>query len=225
MWISSRSVWIFFCLLFAFGAADGALDPGQNQIVEPIRAASAETLLYSKFNLLLLEPLQRSRSYWLQIGVGGTLYDARREVLMGRWSSGVQIGRRRERWGYFLNVALDRSYDLTQETRVLDVVHVGPGVEGLQYLGHVRSSLSMGIAFLRSDTEIDNRGKTGWYVDLRPASLRWGWGRRGVIEFTPLAMNVSVPVTKGIPLVLFSYMTVFAVEWADEGGENAVSLL
>lgn len=165
-----------------------------------------------------LERISRSNTLWYQFQLGGSIYDARRESIVARWSPGVQVGRRYVRYGYFLNVEMDQTFDLTQEVRKIDVFHIGVGVDLIQFLGHVRSSVSVGIAILKTHTDIDSKGKTGWYVDLRPSALRWSWGPRAVIEFTPLSLDVSVPVTKGIPLVLFSYFTLVSLEWVEEVG-------
>lgn len=178
----------------------------------------------ARVHLIMLDSVARSHSYWYQAHLGGAIYDARRETIVGRLSPGLQIGRRFAKLGYFINFEIDQTFDLSQEVKKLEVLHLGVGVEVLQFLGHVRSSISIGPAFLRSHTDIDSRGKTGWYIDARPASLRWAWGKQGVVEFTPLSLDVSVPVTKGLPLVLFSYFTVLSLEWAKDHRENETSI-
>lgn len=168
----------------------------------------------SVLNLLTIDDIARTNSYWAQGGVGVTAYDARRNTWSPRWSPGVQIGRRFNRFGGFINIALDQTFDLTQEVKRLDVIHLGLGVDAVALYGRVRSSFSSGLALLNSDTDIDSRGKVGWYFDLRPISFRWGTGGCNAIELTPLALNVSVPVTRGIPLILVGYMTMLSFEIA-----------
>ena len=167
-------------------------------------------------SFIWLDDVTRSNSRWYQLSVGGSIYDIRRETIVARWSPGFQVGRRFENAGYFLTLEFDQSFDFTQEVKRLDVFHLGLGVELLFFLGHVRSSLAAGASFLRSDTDIDEKGKTGWFLDLRPTSLRWAWGKKAAIEFTPLSVDATVPVTKGIPLVLVSYFTLLTVEYAEE---------
>lgn len=171
-----------------------------------------ETVLH----LLTNKDIAYPEAWWIQAQIGASFYDARRDILVGRWSPGFQVGKRHNRFGYFLNVQLDQSFDFTQEVKRLDVIHIGPGVESLALLGKVRSSLTGGLAILANDTDIDDRGKVGWYVDFRPIAFRWDVGHKRVIELSPLSVNLSVPVTEGIPLILFSYFTTVSMEWAGE---------
>lgn len=168
----------------------------------------------SVLNLLTVDDLSHTNSLWMSGFVGVTAYDARRNAWSPRWSPGFQFGRRFNRVGIFLNAALDQTFDLTQEVKRLDVIHLGIGLESLAMYGRVRTSLSTGLAILNSDTDIDSRGKIGWYVDLRPIGFRWRGGQRGAFEITPLALNISVPVTRGIPLILVGYMTMLTYEFA-----------
>jgi hypothetical protein len=169
----------------------------------------------SIINLLSYDDIAHPDAWWLQFGVGATIYDVDRNYWAPRWSPGLQVGKRFGRVGYFANFELDQSFDLTQETKHIEIFHVGPGVEYLFFLGRMRTSLSAGLAILESDTDIDERGKMGWYVDFRPISVRWSaFGNKTAIEVTPFSLDVSVPVTHGIPLVLFAYFTTLSVEWA-----------
>lgn len=164
--------------------------------------------------IALADVMSRRDSLWLQAQGGGSFYDARRETVLGRLSPGLQFGRRYREFGVFAHIELDRSFDFTQEVKRLDVLHLGIGGEWLQFLGRVRSTASAGVALLISDTDIDNRGKAGYFVDIRPVSIRWGVGRANAIEVTPLSLDLSVPVAQGLPLLLFSYFTVVSFEWA-----------
>lgn len=170
----------------------------------------------SVLNLFSVEDIARTNTLWMQASVGVTAYDARRNTWSPRWSPGLQFGRRYNSFGIFFNLALDQTFDFTQEVKRLDVIHTGLGVERISLYGRVRSSLSAGAAILNSDTDIDSRGKIGWYFDLRPLALRWGTSSNNTIELTPFGLNVSVPVTRGIPLILVGYMTTLSFEWASE---------
>ena len=171
---------------------------------------------YGLMQLITDDDIARPNSYWIQFGVGGSFYDARRNELVGRWSPGVQVGRRFGRAGIFLNLELDQSFDLNQEVKKLNVIHIGPGFEALLLLGRIRTSVSAGLALLASDTDVEEGWNKGWSVDIRPLSVRWGVGNQGTVEFTPLSVDASVPVTSGIPLILFSYMTLLSFECAQE---------
>lgn len=172
--------------------------------------APDETVL----TLLTTKDIGHPDSLWMQAGIGLTPYDARRDTWSPRWTPGFQFGRRFNHVGVFLNLALDQTFDFTQEVKRLDVLNFGFGLESVALYGRIRSSFSAGASVLNSDTDIDSRGKIGWYFDLRPISVRWGAGRHGVFEFTPLGLNVSVPVTRGIPLILVGYMTTLSFELA-----------
>jgi hypothetical protein len=168
-------------------------------------------------------PLLLSDSAWYQFQVGGSIYDAGRDVIAGRWSPGFQLGWRFKNTGSFINIELDQSFDLTQELTHLDVIHLGAGVEVLHFAGRARSSISAGAALLRSETDIDSRGSTGWYLDLRPTSLRWKWGM-SVVELTPLSLDISIPAARGIPLILFGYFTIVSLEWTVQPGMRSGAL-
>ncbi len=196
----------------AFAQEHSDEDPHTPQQMMPHFPIPDETVLH----LLTNEDIAYPGSWWIQAQIGATFYDARRDILVGRWSPGVQIGKRHERFGYFLNIQLDQSFDFTQEVKRLDVIHVGPGVESLALLGRVRSSITGGLAILANDTDIDDRGKVGAYVDFRPISFPWDVGHKRIIEVAPLGVNLSVPVMEGIPLILFSYFTTVSMEWAGE---------
>jgi hypothetical protein len=163
---------------------------------------------------ILLDSVANESAPWLQLHVGGSVYDTRRNVLVGRWSPGLLAGYRLSRFGFFGTVELDQVFDFTVETQRLDVMNIGAGVEMLNFLGHVRSSIAAGASVLLSDTAIDDAGEVGWFLDVRPAALRWALGDRFALEFTPLTLDVIVPVTEGIPLVVFTYQTLVGVEWS-----------
>lgn len=180
----------------------------QPKPVEPGYVTPDESVL----RLLTTDDAGHPNSLWMQAGFGLTPYDARRDTWSPRWSPGFQFGRRFNTVGAFINIALDQTFDLTQEVKRLDVIHVGFGVETVALYGRVRSSIAGGAAILNSDTDIDSRGKIGWYLDFRPIGFRWIGSRYGVFEITPLGLNISVPVTRGIPLILVGYMTTLSFE-------------
>lgn len=163
---------------------------------------------------ILLDSVVRPDRFWLRADVAGSLYEARRNVLIGRVSPGVQAGWRSTFWGAFVGVEHDRTTDFTLDTETLDVLNLGVGGEFLNFMGHVRTSLMVGWSVLLADTEIDEAGEVGWFVDLRPGGLRWGIGEEFAFELTPVSVDIIAPVTDGIPLIVFTYMTLIGVEWA-----------
>ena len=169
-----------------------------------------ETIL----DLLTREDIANADRWWMQFGIGGTIYEARQGEFMPRWSPGLQFGRRYGRFGVFGQLAFDESFDFTQEIKTLNVYHVGIGIERLALYGRIRASATVGAAILGTQTDFDEVGTIGWFIDLRPISLRWTPFGQHVMELTPLSVAVSVPVARGIPLILFSYFTVLSIEFA-----------
>ena len=163
---------------------------------------------------ILLDSVVRPDTFWIQAHLGGALYEPRRDIFIGRWSPSLQAGYRFDSYGFFGMLEYDQTIDFTLETDSLHVLNVGIGGEFLNFVGHVRSSLSVGATVLMSSTAIDEPGELGWFIDLRPGALRWGIGEDYAFELTPLSLDIIVPVTEGIPLVVYSYMTILGMEWA-----------
>lgn len=152
--------------------------------------------------------------WWLQAHLSGGVFDTRRDILIGRWNAGAHVGRRFSHFGVFAMIEFDQTFEFTVATERLDVFNAGLGFEALTFLGHVRSSIAAGASVLLSDTAIDEAGRVGWFIDFRPATLRWPLSQDFVFELTPLSLDIIVPVTDGIPLVVLSNMTIVGIEWA-----------
>jgi len=161
-----------------------------------------------------LPPVLRSNAPWIQFGFSGALYDARRETIFGRIGPHVQGGYRFDAWGVFGALDLERISDFTFDTEKIKLLNLGLGVEFLPFYGRIRSSISAGMSILLDETDIDEAGSVGWYIEIRPAGLRWNVGEKAAIEFTPLAFDFSAPVTEGIPLVFLSYSSFISMEWS-----------
>ena len=161
-----------------------------------------------------LVPVLRPHAPWAQIELGGSFYDTRREVISPRLNAGVSGGYRFENLGLFTTVELDHNWDFTQETDTLTLLNAGVGGELLYVLGHARTSAVVGVSVLLDDTDLDEAGTVGWFVDMRPVSIRWAIGEKAAFELTPVGIDLTVPVTDGIPLVLVSFMTRVGIEWS-----------
>lgn len=166
-------------------------------------------------DLILLDDVSRANRWFLQGHLGTGFFDARREEFVARVVGQVVGGRRFGVWGVYGSFEWDSTFDFTLDIDRLDLVNLGVGLEVLNFLGHVRSSFTVGTTILASDTVIDEAGEAGWFFDLRPGALRWALSKEDwVIEFAPIGLDVMVPVTQGIPLVVWSYTTTVGVEWS-----------
>lgn len=140
----------------------------------------------------------------------------------GDKSSGVMRGlalgahgaRRWGRWGAGLGVegTLWRTDDAGGRDDWLAALHVGVEGEVLSGGGRVRSRLGGGLAVLLEGTELDGAGATGFYIDLRPAGVRWAVGET-VIGLDPLTLFMTLPDAGGIPLVDVQYRFCVSVEF------------
>ena len=212
-------------LLLVAGAAWGQAAPilypvdiEQQEIPDPLQgaedAAAPRPFSEQRADSILLDSVVRESAPFVQFHLAGALYDARRDAFIGRFSPSVIGGYRFTFWGLYVIAELDQTFDFTLETERLDLANIGAGFEFLNFLGHVRSSLSVGTSILLTDTAIDKAGEAGWFIDFRPGALRWGLGDTFVIEVTPIALDVVAPVIEGIPLVVLSYTTLVGIEWS-----------
>jgi hypothetical protein len=180
-----------------------AADDAEDEVVEEKRK-----------DIQRLVPVLRPNAPWAQMEIGGGFYDTRREVISPRLNLGVLGGYRFESVGLLADVELDRNWDFTQETETLTLLNAGVGVELLYVLGHARSSAIFGTSVLLNSTDLDDAGTVGWFLDVRPVSIRWAIGSKAAVELTPIGLDLTVPVTGGIPLVLVSFMTRVGFEWS-----------
>ncbi len=219
MMMSVRVDVVAFCFLLGMAPARAGQDQDPDKppdvIVVPVeKGEDPREKLPVPGDAILLDSVTNENAPWLQLHVGGSVYDTARNVVVGRWSPGLYGGYRFSRLGCYGLVELDQVFDLTVETQRLDMLNVGAGVELLNFLGHVRTSIAVGASVLLSDTAIDEAGEVGWFVDVRPAGLRWALSDRLAFELTPLSLDVAVPVIEGIPLTVFTYQTLVGIEWS-----------
>jgi hypothetical protein len=169
----------------------------------------------ARADLVVLKDVTQPNRIILQGGGGFSFFDEHRGVFLGRLTGWLSAGRRFGRWGVLARAEWDSTMDFTTDIDHLGLVNIGAGIEFLNFLGHVRNSLVVGASILATDTVIDDAGEVGWFIDLRPGALRWNLGPKDwVFEFTPIGVDIMVPVTSGIPLIVYTYTTSLGVEWA-----------
>jgi hypothetical protein len=77
--------------------------------------------------------------------------------------------------------------------------------------GRLRSSIAAGATLLAAPTDVDQAGRFGTFVDLRPLGYAWPLAPGARVGVVPLSLTLAIPVLTGIPLVSIQYRTtVFA---------------
>jgi hypothetical protein len=226
-WLSALVIVLFGAVAMAQGSEeqDSQTTPPQTDAQESLvpgvipkpfvpRAVKPRAISEQRKSLILLDSVMHENGWWTQLDLAVSVYDPRRDVVIARSSPGLMAGYRFSRYGFFGSIQSDQSFDFTLDIERLDVVNLGVGFEYLNFLGHVRTSVMAGASILASDTLIDDAGATGWFLEVRPGGLRWAINDDFTFELSPIALDIIAPVTSGIPLVVYSYSTVFAVEWS-----------
>ncbi len=131
--------------------------------------------------------------------------DDQQEVFRA-FALGLHAGRRWHRWGVGLAVegTLWRTLDGRGEDDWFGALHTGLEGSVLSAGGRIRTRVGGGLALLLEGTALDSAGGAGFYVDLRPAGLRWALDD-AVVGFDPLTLFMTLPDAGGIPLVDVQY--------------------
>lgn len=138
---------------------------------------------------------------------------ADRSLVNVTFGGGLRFGYRKNNWGGYFQ--MEQNAWLATELYsgvVPGVWNLAMGVERLWANQLIRTAMAGGISILAYDTELHDRGQTGVFFDLRPASLRWTPGKRVAIELTPLHFTVVAPVLREPELVNIEYRTTLGIE-------------
>lgn len=139
-----------------------------------------------------------------------------RSILNVTFGGGIRMGYREDgaTWGGYLFFEQNAWYATELFSGLVPGVrNVGVGIERLWPSGLVRTSMTLGVSILAYDTALDDRGTTGVYFDLRPASLRWEITRAVIFELTPIHLVVVAPVVQEPVLVNAEYRTTLGFEF------------
>lgn len=151
--------------------------------------------------------------YWVQAQGALSILDTRTDTPVQRLSAGVQLGLRPGgRFGVFLNAEMNRSIDFGRVSPDVDFVQVGPGVDYFWRERHLKSSISAGPTFLTKEAGGEPAGRRGWYVDIRPVSIRYPLEGGGVFELTPLSVDISRPADRD-EFSMYGNFVIVAYEW------------
>ena len=156
------------------------------------------------------------RGFYIQAEGHGSFFSdvGDRSVIQNTFGYGFQAGHRWGTWRLFIRaehnlwLASEFSRDLN-----LGALNLGVGVEHLYFDERVRAMLAIGPSVLLFNTEIDQAGSTGFFVDVRPAGLRWPLADGLIVQWDPLTLTIVAPVLTGIPLVMLEYRTAIAIEF------------
>jgi len=94
----------------------------------------------------------------------------------------------------------------------IQTLDVGLGVGGTFFDGRARAEITAGASILLTQSQLDEPGTAGFFLDARPAGIRWRVGDHLIASLYPLTFAFVAPVTRGIPLVYVSYRTAVVCE-------------
>lgn len=158
-------------------------------------------------------PQTNNHRYWAQAQVSASFLDTKTDTPVIGTSLGTQFGMRFGSFGFFLNTEFVRSATDSTVYPSVEYLQVGPGLEWLLNEYNLRSSVSSGWTRLTSDAGTGRQGDTGWYLDFRPVSVRFPQKSGGVIEFSPLTIDISIP-TSDSALARYGHYVNLSYEWA-----------
>jgi hypothetical protein len=153
--------------------------------------------------------------WWAQLDANVALLNGipGRNMLPNEFGYGARLGHRWERWGVFgqltHNLWVPNREGWTVKPGVLNA---GLGVEHLLFDNRVRISAAAGTSTLVFETVLDAAGTTGFFVEVRPAGLRWNITDRLRLEWDPITFSLSQPALDEPTLDQTEFKTVFVIE-------------
>lgn len=172
-------------------------------------------LVYLAFCFVLLGWLEFTKaetSYWGQAQFGGSVLDTKTDSPVLRGSLGFQTGIRRQSFGLFLNAEANRSVEFSSNRNDIDFLQVGPGLDFILPRRQLRTSISFGPTVLTRASHLKT-GWRGWFVDIRPVSIRFPLKSGGILELTPLAIDITHPSDDSSD-AMYSNFTGISYEWS-----------
>ena len=124
-----------------------------------------------------------------------------------------RAGWRHGEFGFFAEFSRDHwvttevGMELTQ-----GVLGLGTGAEMLFAKRRLRVSVAGGSSTLLFDTAFHDKGTTGFYIELRPASLRFRPAPWLVVEITPIGFTLVSPAVGELAIRRIEYRTTLTLE-------------
>ena len=159
--------------------------------------------------------LREDRSVYLQLDAFGSLLN---DAVGGSNITisagyGGRAGWRRGMIGFYAEFSRDHWLLTEVETELEQgVLCLGAGAEMLFAKERLRISAAGGSSTLLFDTAFHDRGTTGFYIDLRPASLRFHPAPRLVVELTPIGFTLLSPAVGEVSIRRIEYRTTLTLE-------------
>jgi hypothetical protein len=124
-----------------------------------------------------------------------------------------RAGWRRGMIGFFAEFSRDHWLMTEVGTELTQgVLGLGVGAEMLFADGRLRTSAAGGSSTLLFDTAFHDKGTTGFYIDLRPVSLRFQAAAWLVIEIAPIGFTLVSPANGELAIRRIEYRTTFTLE-------------
>jgi len=126
----------------------------------------------------------------------------------------VAAGYRWNCWGLF-GVLEYNSWTKMEGTRERfhSAFNLGLGGERLYFGDRARTSLAAGLAIKHWGEDLQEAGKLGFFLDVRPAGFRFKLSNSLALVLDPLSVILEAPVLEGIPLVVFQFRSILVMEW------------
>ena len=159
--------------------------------------------------------LREGRSAYLQLeGFGAALNDGvGGSNITASVGYGGRAGWRRGMIGFFVEFSRDHWLSTEVETELTQgVLGFGAGAEMLFAKERLRISAAGGSSTLLFDTAFHDRGTTGFYIDLRPASLRLSPASWLVVELCPIGFTLVSPAVGDLAIRRIEYRTTLTLE-------------
>lgn len=127
----------------------------------------------------------------------------------------VRSGYRWGKWGLggLIEANFFRQKNLVGEHDQFAALLIGVDGEVLAVDGWIRSRLSGGLAVVLAGTELDEPGRTGFFVDIKPGGFRFVVGDATRLTVDPISLAVVLPDASGIPLVDVQYRSSISLEF------------
>lgn len=91
-------------------------------------------------------------------------------------------------------------------------INVGIGIERYHRSGLLRTMVLVGPSVLARSNDLDDKGKVGLFLDLRPLGFNWRFGDRWALVVDLFHMTLVAPVLQGVPLIDFQFRSTVGVE-------------